>query len=239
MDFYKQIADYYEDIFPLNFAQLNFARKSFRDTSTLSVLDIGCGTGSLSAELAKYFQSVTAIDLDEAMLKKALKKKQSNIRYQKLNMLEIDHEFGKNSFDAVICFGNTIVHLEGAEQVKHFLKQVKNVLNPSGKFLFQIINYDRIIEQSVKCLPTIENDAIKFVRNYNYQPLKNIVDFETILTIKSSGKEIKNRIPLYPLRKSEIESFLNSAGFSEVHFYGNFKKDTLSKKSIPLVVETS
>lgn len=238
MEFYQSISTYYEHIFPLNPVQLEFVKNCFRDLSKLSALDIGCGTGSLTFELAKSFQSVTAIDLDEEMLKKALKKKQSNIRYQKLNMLEIDHEFGKNSLDAVICFGNTIVHLKNADQVEHFFKQVKNVLRKEGKFLFQIINYDRIIDQEVKGLPTIENDAINFLRNYNYHPQKNIIDFETILTIKSSGKEIKNTIPLYPLRKSEIESFLNSAGFSEIHFYGNFKKDSLSKKSIPLVVET-
>lgn len=239
MDFYKSISKYYEKIFPLNLVQLDFIKTSFKDPSKLSALDIGCGTGSLTFELAKFFQSVTAIDLDEEMLKKAKQKGQKEINFQKLNMLDIEQEFGKNAFEALICFGNTIVHLEDTGQVEQFFKQVKNVLKPGGKFLFQIINYDRIIEQEVKGLPTIENDAIKFVRNYNYNPQKKIIDFETILTIKSSGKEIKNTIPLYPLRKTEIESFLNASGFSEIHFYGNFKKDALTKESIPLVVESS
>ena len=63
------------------------------------------------------------------------------------------------------------------------------------------------------------------------------MNFETVLTLKKSGQQIKNTIQLYPLRKSEIEELLKKAGFSKWQFYGNFQRDALTKNSIPLVVE--
>ncbi len=79
MSFYQSIADQYEDIFPLNNMQIEFVKNSFKNEKDLSLLDIGCGTGGLSIELGKIFSKVVAIDLNEAMIKKALDKTRSLI----------------------------------------------------------------------------------------------------------------------------------------------------------------
>jgi len=241
MNFYQSIADHYEEIFPLNKAQIEFIKRVFNNTNMLSVLDIGCGTGSLSFELSGLFRKVTAIDLDEAMLNVANNKSQiskDKPSFLQLDMLNIQKEFGANAFDAVICFGNTLVHLEGPDQILDFFHQSKSVLKKDGKLLFQIINYDRIIDQQINSLPTIENDSIKFIRNYHYHHDRNIVDFETILTIKHTGEKIENTIQLYPLRKLEINELLSKAGFSKNLFFGNFKREALNENSIPLLVES-
>lgn len=237
MDFYQSIADHYEEVFPLNMAQLNFVRNSFNDTSNLTALDIGCGTGGLSVELGHIFKSVTAIDLDEGMLKKAKAKESKNVRFQKMNMLKIEKEFGPKSFDTVICFGNTLVHLDGQEQTLDFFKQARKVLKIGGKLLFQIINYDRIISDQITALPTIENDIIRFVRNYNLHNGQGMLDFQTILTIKKTGQTIENKIQLYPIQSREVNHLLLEAGFSEIFFFKNFKKEAFLGESIPLVVE--
>ncbi len=235
MTFYQSIADYYEHIFPLNIDQVHFIKTSFDNTSNLSVLDIGCGIGSLSFELAGLFKKVTAIDLDFAMLEKANEKNDRGIHFQKLNMLDIETKYGANSFDAVVCFGNTLVHLDGSGQVLDFFRQAKDVLKQNGKLLFQIINYDRVIDQNIKSLPTIENNNIQFVRNYHYHPVENKIGFETILTNKISGVQIKNHIRLFPIRKQALADLLEKAGFQQINFYGNFKHSSLSPESIPLV----
>lgn len=237
MSFYKSIANYYEQIFPLNKLQLDFIENSFVGTSTLSVLDIGCGIGSLSFELSKLFKEVTAIDMDEAMLEKSNEKNSMGVRFKNLDMLEIEKEFGKNSFDAIICFGNTLVHLPGPDNIVDFFIQSGKLLKKNGKLLFQIINYDRIIDEDISGLPTIENDEIKFVRNYKIHPDKKALDFETMLTLKKTGKKIENTIQLYPIPKAELLGLLSEAGFTEVFFYKNFKREVISDDSIPVIVE--
>lgn len=237
MSFYESIVDHYEQIFPLNKAQLDFVKNSFDETSKLSALDIGCGIGILSFELSKIFSNVTAIDLDERMLSKAIEKNVAGIHFLKKDMLDIEKEFGRTAFDTIICFGNTLVHLDGSDEIFDFFQQSRKVLKKNGKLLFQIIQYDRIIDQNIKGLPTIENNEIKFVRNYLYYSERNMIDFETILTIKKTGQLIENTIQLYPLRKAEIRELLSKTGFSKILFYGNFKRESLTVNSIPLVVE--
>lgn len=240
MSFYESIAEYYHHIFPLNKTQASFVQESFDETQQKDLLDIGCGIGELSSELSKSFKSVHAIDLDEAMIQKALSGNQTaNLHFQKLNMLEIERTFGADAIDAIVCFGNTLVHLDGPEQLLDFFKQSKATLKNDGKLLLQIINYDRIIDQNIKALPTIENDYIRFVRNYDLHQGQKMLDFHTILTIKKSGHIIENKIQLYPVRSSEIKHLLMQAGFINFEFYGNFKQEKFTKNSIPLVVNTN
>lgn len=240
MNFYQSIADHYHHIFPLNKIQVEFVNTSFQRTKDLKLLDIGCGIGELSFELSKYFNGVDAIDLDQSMIDRAKKDfldKTDNLRFAKMNMLNIETSFGPEAFDAVICFGNTLVHLNGTDEIGDFFRQCKKVLKKDGKLLFQIINYDRIIEQRVKELPTIENEDILFIRKYNYDLGKNRIGFETRLQIKNGGQVIENSITLYPLLLKEIKQLLKNAGFHDLTFFGNFKKDDLTSDSIPLIVE--
>lgn len=239
MKFYESISDLYDSIFPLNPAQIAFVKSSLGATEECSLLDIGCGTGNLSIELAKISKEVMAIDLDENMLRKAQEKSegQANLRFSKLDMLDIGTTYPRISFDAIICFGNTLVHLASNKDVSGFFQQSKSLLKTTGKLLAQIINYDRIIDLGIDHLPTIENEMLKFERNYIYHPNENLLDFDTILTIKKNGQQIRNSVKLLPIRKEEIERLLTQAGFSTIKFYGNFNRDELTNESIPLVFE--
>lgn len=240
MNFYQSIAAFYNDIFPFNPAQLPFTKAAFSQPEECSLLDIGCGTGNLSFELAKAFKHVTAIDLDEDMLEVAKDNKQQeaqNLKFSTLNMLDIADHFDAESFDGVLCYGNTLVHLPDSETMSHFFENVNKVLKPGGKFLIQIINYDRIFYQKVAGLPTIENDRIRFVRNYHYDTDFNSLQFETILTYKEKNEQITNSIPLFPIQKDMLGLLLQSAGFGQIKFYGNFKRDALTSESIPLIIE--
>jgi glycine/sarcosine N-methyltransferase len=85
-------------------------------------------------------------------------------------------------------------------------------------------------------LPTIENDRVRFERTYRYNDGGSIT-FRTILTVKGTGLVVKNEVPLYPLRKGEVEDLLSNAGFGAISFYGDFRKTLLMPESLPLVVE--
>jgi glycine/sarcosine N-methyltransferase len=240
MNFYQSISDYYDYIFPQNTAQISFVLDTFQDTENMTLLDIGCGTGNLDIELSKHFQKVLATDLDKTMIEKATNKLENtvdNLQFIQLNMLNIETEFDKHIFDGIICFGNTLVHLDNASEMFHFFKQSNIVLKPGGKLLLQIINYDRIIDKNIVGLPTIENDHVKFVRDYHYEAKSNKILFKTLLTIKKDGREIENILSLYPIRKEDLNKLLKNAGFTTINFYGNFKREPLHENSIPLVVE--
>jgi len=154
-------------------------------------------------------------------------------------MLDLESNDLLQVMDVVLCFGNTLVHLSSEDEILNFLQQAKQLLKPGGKLMIQLINYDRIFNHGIKGLPTIENDEIRFVRNYHYTEDESKLDFETILSIKNSGEEIRNNVRLFPIRKERLHELIMQAGFGDICFYGNFKRAPFSADSIPLIIEAT
>lgn len=235
MSFYKSIADNYKYIFPFKPQQLEFVSGFFKNTDENKLLDIGCARGELSFNLSNYFSEVKAVDLDSEMISLAKKEyKKENLKFYDIDMLTINEVFETSYFDVAISFGNTIVHLLNENQILKFFQKVKSVLKPNSVFLFQIVNYDRIIKHRVESLPTIENENVRFERNYS---LKNdLVNFTTNLLLKNNNKTIQNSIKLFALKSSKAISLLNTAGFKNIELYGSFKKEGFTEESFPLII---
>ncbi|MBG7630818.1 MAG: class I SAM-dependent methyltransferase [Bacteroidetes bacterium] len=239
MSFYQQIASFYHHIFKINVNQVDFIKLKIPE-SDCKVLDIGCGIGTLSFELTNYYKNVLGIDMDAEMVRAASKKKKDkskSIQFQQISMLKLDTFIAKNSVDGIICFGNTVVHLNSLDEIADFLQQSKAVLKSNGKLLLQIVNYDKIIEKNMKQLPLIENDEIIFERNYHYRKSENKIDFNTRLTVKSTQEIIENRIELLPLLKKELALLLYKAGFDNCNYYGNFNSESYANNSPALIIE--
>src|SRR5690606_1972810 len=105
---------------------------------------------------------MTGVDLDLAMVEAAQAKAKAN----KLNYTVIQGDMQSldsilfEKFDALICIGNSLVHLIGKEEILKALRGFYSRLHSKGMAIIQIINYDRIIEQNIDALPTIENRKI-------------------------------------------------------------------------------
>ncbi|MGM0607191.1 MAG: class I SAM-dependent methyltransferase [Candidatus Muiribacteriota bacterium] len=232
MNFYESISEYYDDIFLDNKIKFEFLN-SFLTNDDKSLLDVGCSTGAFSW-LASKKLDVTGIDLDSRMIQLA-HKKYPQIKFFKMNMLNIEKKFKHTPFDVIACFGNTLVHLKNSCCLSNFFAQVNKTLKPDKKFLFQILNYDRIFKENIKKLPLIENEKIKFEREYDFLKDK-IINFKTRLTVKETGKIINNNQKLYGATSDEIIKFLNMTRFKNIQTYGSFKKDEFNLDSVAFIV---
>ncbi len=241
MTFYKSIAPFYEKIFPLNQKQIEFIESSMdRKSSSNRILDVGCGVGSLVKVLDKKFNNVYGVDLDEEMITFAQKESYlNNPVIQAGNMLKLSDLFEDKKFDTIICFGNTLVHLPGNNEIKEFIRQAYNMLVPGGKLLLQIINYNRILDQKVDYLPTIDNSHINFIRDYDYLPKTNQINFKTNLTIKETNQIIKNEQLLNPIRPNDLVELIKNAGFNTVSVFGAFNRSLFTKDSVPFIIEAT
>jgi len=239
MSFYQQIAPYYRHIFKINANQVDFIKFIIPESDS-KILYIGCGIGTLSFELTNYYKNILGIDMDAEMIRVASKNMvaaSKSLHFQQLSMLKLDAFIDEKSLDSIICFGNTLVHLNSLNEIANFLQQSKAILKSNGKLLLQIVNYNRIIEKNIKQLPLIENDEIIFERNYFYRKTENKIDFNTRLTVKSTQQIIENSIELLPLLKEELALLLNKAGFKNCNYYGNFNKETYAIDSPALIIE--
>lgn len=232
MTFYSSISAYYDEIFPVDAAEMAFTKKQL--AARKAVLDIGCGTGNKTIHLATPERKILGIDGDPAMIEEAQKHHTApNVHYKVLNMRELGMEFCPESFDALLCLGNTLVHLPGQDEIAKCLGEMAGILKPGGMAVIQILNYDRVLDKEAHELPLLETANIRFERRYDINSCE--MRFITRLTVKASGQEFNNSIPLYPLRKRELDAMLGEAGFLEAEHYGSYQGSPLTEDSLPLI----
>ena len=224
--FYSTIRDYYDYIFPLNATQTNFVNEEFPNFNN-KLIEVGCANGKLTNSLSQY--DIRGIDLEDSFIQIA-RERYPLITFDALDMLKLSSLNEK--FDGIICFGNTLVHLE-TNQIKNFIDQCYSCLKSNGKLLIQILNYDNILDNKITSLPIIDNDHIRFVRKYKFGER---LGFETDLTIKELNKTISNSISLTPIRKTQLTDIIREASFTDIKIYGAFNKTPLKSSSLPLVL---
>ncbi len=238
MKFYTSIHKWYDQVFPYAPAQREFVL-SFGSDKGLNLVDVGCGTGNLAVALAHDFRAVTAIDPDESMLGAARRKAADQgvpLTVIRGGMLDLTSNFLTESVDRLICFGNTLPHLSTEKDVREFARQAFQVLRPGGLLVVQIINYDRILDQKLTGLPTIENDLIRFERIYSYQDNPTHIAFKTRLTIKSTGEIIDNEVDLLAIRPATLKNIMMDTGFRDIREFGSFSRDAFTAESQPFIL---
>lgn len=102
------------------------------------LLDLACGTGSLSEEMSRLGYDVIAVDNSQEMLSAAIDKKfesGSNIQYLCQDMCELDM-FG--TIDVTICALDSLNHLDSIEAVRKVFSRVHLFCEPGGLFIFDI-----------------------------------------------------------------------------------------------------
>lgn len=102
------------------------------------LLDLACGTGSLSEELAKAGFDVIGVDSSQDMLNQALDKKFDSglpIQYLAQDMRKLDM-FG--TIDVTVCALDSINHLANAEDAQTVFDRVSLFAEPGGLFIFDV-----------------------------------------------------------------------------------------------------
>ncbi len=134
------------------------------------ILDIGCGNGEITSQLADLSGKVIAIDNSEKIIEEA-KQKFPNIDFRVCNALDISFE---NELD--IVFSNAVFHWIHEQDT--LLKKIHKALKPNGLLLCEF-GGERNIE-------TIESAFINVYTEmgHSYNPkfnLHTVEDFKKIL----------------------------------------------------------
>lgn len=124
---YRRRAEYFHDII-----------SRFKTTRDSILLDLACGTGSISEEMARLGYDVIGVDNSDEMLGMAIEKKfdsGANIQYLCQDMRSIDM-FG--TIDVTICALDSINHLSSADDVRRVFERVALFAEPQGLFIFDV-----------------------------------------------------------------------------------------------------
>lgn len=124
---YKKRAEYFNEII-----------KKFKSTAGNILLDLACGTGSISEAMAVLGYDVIGVDNSDEMLNIALDKKfdsRLNIQYLRQDMRKLNM-YG--SIDVTLCALDSINHLPSLDDVRKVFRNVALFSEPDGLFVFDV-----------------------------------------------------------------------------------------------------
>lgn len=125
---------------------LEFVRKAGdgRDPKSMSLLDVGCGTGRHLELLAGEFGSVAGLDLSEVQLAAAAERLGPDIPLYHGDMLALGSVLGARpgagqaaSFDVMLCLHSSIAYLAGAEELTTAIGEMAGLLAPGGTLIIE------------------------------------------------------------------------------------------------------
>jgi len=201
--------------------ECDFIEKEVNYDRTLQILDIGCGTGRHSIELAKRGYSVTGIDLSDSQLKRAKEKASAQsleIDFQKHDA-RISH-FSK-IFDLAImlCEGGFSL-METDEMNFQILQNAADSLKPNGKLIFTALNGLFPLFHSVKDFLAAEGNEVGAAYKDNTFNLMTFRDHNSTEFVDDSGdkKSLDCNERFYV--PSEITWLLKSLNFETIDIFG-------------------
>jgi 2-polyprenyl-3-methyl-5-hydroxy-6-metoxy-1,4-benzoquinol methylase len=124
--------------------QVDFLEQSLGLSKGAMVLDVGCGLGLHSIELARRGHLVVGLDLSLAMITRAAETAQE--QGLKINFLHADiREIAfDGAFDAVICMGTTFGFFDD-DANRDVLNRLYQALRPGGRILLDVVNRDYVV----------------------------------------------------------------------------------------------
>lgn len=143
MSGYSVFARYYDELT----ANIDYVRrgeyfheiiKKFKETKENILLDLACGTGSISEVMARLGYDVIGVDNSDEMLGMAIEKKFDsglNIQYLCQDMRKLDM-FG--TVDVIICALDSINHLANLNDVRKVFEGAAFFCEMNGLFIFDV-----------------------------------------------------------------------------------------------------
>ncbi len=185
------------------------------------ILDIPCGQGRHSVELAKRSFQVTGIDYSSIALQTAKKWARQNkvspvFIKQDMRSLKLNERF-----DAAIILGNSFGYFSDIDNEK-IIKNISTLLKPKAFFVIHLLNPIEVIKQfGKKNTFKIFNGYVN-IKDISFDPF-NFVKESRWTIVRNSKKKILNvklRFYTFP----EIRSLLSRYGLNTIDVYGSLDK---------------
>ena len=187
------------------------------------LLDLGCGTGSMSVKMADRGFDVIGVDSSVGMLNAARQKAYESgaeILLLNQNMQEIDL-YG--TVECAICVLDGINHLDCEAEVKRTFEKVSLFMNKGGAFAFDVNTIHKHKNVLADNVFVYEPDDLFCVWQNNYNSEDNSVDISLDFFEEEDGVYYRSceSFTEQAYELDEIKLWLEEAGFEVVGIFDN------------------
>ncbi|MBN1781807.1 class I SAM-dependent methyltransferase [bacterium] len=219
---YQHIAGFYDSLMDhvdyRGWADYMQACFKYAQRPVRTVLDCGCGTGSLLLELQDRHYRVSGFDLSHDMLRMARIK--GLFRVWQADMCQTGV---RTRQDAVICLYDTFHYLT-AESIPVFFSEVLRCMEAGGIFVFDAVTEQLVRTYWANFTERDEGNGVRYERRSWYDSENHCQHTEFYMTDRHGGKPVHehHRQWIYPLEF--IAGQAEAAGF---HVHGLFDECTM------------
>ena len=200
--------------------ELTESEEDILDSEKNLVLDLGCGTGTLTELFYRKGYDVIGVDFSQEMLNIALDKKEksgSEILYLCQDMRELDLY---STVGTVVSACDSVNYLLEEEDVIETFRLVNNYLYPGGIFIFDfntVYKYEQVIGDTT----IAENrDDCSFIWDNFYHEEACINEYDLTIFVKEGKEELFRKFTETHYQRGytleEMKAFIKAAGMEFV-----------------------
>jgi glycine/sarcosine N-methyltransferase len=223
-------------------AELPLLEKELTTAGARTILDAACGTGRHAIELARRGFAVCAADLSAGMIAQAQANAEAAgaaVRFEQAGFGEMKRVFEPAAFDALLCLGNSLPHVQNLSGLTLALKDFYGCLKPGGLLILQNRNFDRVLAARERWIDpqssAEEGREWLFLRFYDFETDGSIA-FHIVTLRRETGGDWSQSVSstrLWPLVESGLTGALAAAGFEKIERYGSMRGEPFDKRTSP------
>jgi SAM-dependent methyltransferase len=203
-------------------AEADFIVQAIAPKSGAKLLDVPCGNGRLTVELASRGYHATGVDLCEELLNDARQSAADHdlsATFERRDMRDLPWS---GEFDGAFCCGNSFAYL-GDTGNHAFLNAVYGTLKPGGVFVLQTgLCAEGIFSNRLQRAWFPLGDLL-FLVDTAYDPAASTLTSSYTVIRGDRTEHHKAIYQIYTYR--QIVRMFEAAGFSDVHGFGSLKQE--------------
>ena len=222
---FELVARYYDDLMAgvpyrlwVNYLEDMLERLAYRPRT---VLDVACGTGNVSEELARRGYQVVGVDISPDMIEVA-KSKNSSVDYLVQDIAEIDLD---TKFDMAISLFDSINYVTDPEHLARGIKKVSEHVKPGGIFTFDINTIYALSHHFFDQANLASSHQPKYVWNSEYDHSTRLCRVNMTFEVIENG-EPRQFTEVHVQRGHTLEELTNmlvEASFEVLHVFHAYK----------------
>ena len=211
MDCYKEFAHIYDELINSDIDYSAWALKILGICSEYNIdrdsyLDLACGTGNLTIEIANEFRHIWAVDLSCDMLCEAEKKIRDAGIKAKFLCQDICELNLNNTFDLITCCLDSSNYILEEKNFKKYLLGVYDLLKDDGLFIFDINSYYKLTKVLGNNTYNFDSDDLVYIwENY----LENDI-VEMSLTFFAKEGQVYRRFDEQHIERAYKEEYIEN-----------------------------
>jgi SAM-dependent methyltransferase len=209
-------------------------------------LELACGTGRITIPLAEAGLSITGLDLEEAMLRRARAKaaeKGVTVEWVRGDCRSLD--LGRK-FDLIFFPFNSIAHLHDPESIRACFSGVGKHLSDRGRFIVDIFNprLDMLMRDPSERYPVAEypdpdgRGTVLITENNVYDAATQVNHIKWYYRVGEGAGERVAELNMRIFFPQELDALLRASGLEIEAKYGDFDESPFVSGSPRQIIRT-